>query len=425
LSHLQLIVFSIVLVFLILFSAFFAISETALMAVNRYRLRHKAKLKKSYAILILKLLKRPDRLLGMVLIGNNLANIFASSIATFLAMHYFSDRGVVLTTIILTLLILIFAEVAPKTLAALYPEQVSRWVVFPVKVLLSIFYPFVWFINSIANGLLHLLGVNTSDAAVESFSREELRSVVYDMAGRISRRHQSMLLGILDLNKMMVDDVMVPLHEISGIDIDEPWEIVEKKIAASQHDWLPVYQENINQVVGILHLRDLMPNLVAGNSLTIEVLKQKLQEPYFVPQGIQLNVQLMNFQQQRQRIALVVDEYGDVQGLVTLVGILEEIVGQFTTNIVGTSRVEAQANGSYLVDGAITVRELNRITKWQLPTQGPRTVNGLIIEYLEALPNAGTCVRISGYPIEIIHVKENRVELAQIFPKMLKNIPIE
>jgi Mg2+/Co2+ transporter CorB len=424
LSHSQLVIFSSVLLLLICLSAFFSIAETGLMAINRYRLRHKARLKQRHAVLILKLLKRPDRLLGMILIGNNLANIVASALATMIAMQIWGEGGVILSTALLTLLILIFAEVAPKTVAALYPERVSKFVARPVSIMLIVFFPFVWLINTVTNGLLRLLHINIGHRPLEPLSREELRSVVYDTAGKMSRQYQSMLLGILDLNKAAVDDVMIPRHQIIGIDIDQSWEMIRQQLSHSPHDWLPVYHDSINEVVGILHLRELTGKLITGKTMDKEKLLKLLREPYFIPEGTPLNIQLLNFQQQRKRMALVVDEYGEIQGLITLEDILEEIVGEFTTTVESSSRVDLQADGSYIVDGSITLRELNRVTHWHFPTTGPRTLNGLIIEYLESMPVVGVCIRIAGYVIEVQEVKDNRVQIAQVFPK-LPQTPLE
>lgn len=415
-KHFSIIAFSATLFFLIILSAFFSGAETGLMAINRYRLRHKARMGKKNAILTLKLLKRPDRVLGLLLMGNNVANIVASALATVLAVNLFGENGVVFSTIILTFIILIFAEVAPKTIAALYPDRVAQIAAYPITVLLKLFYPIVWLINSITNSMLWLVGIKVDIGKLEPLNREELRSVVMETSGRVSRPYQNMLLGILDLNKVTVDDVMVPPHEIHGIDLEEGWQVVQQRIATSQYDWVPVYRENINQVVGFLHLRDFIDKLVTGD-MNEEVLLQILQEPYFVPEGTPLNIQLINFQRLRKRIALVVDEYGEIHGLISLENILEEIVGEFTTTVASAHSVmEVQADGSYLVDGAITLRELNRVTKWHFPTRGPRTLNGLIIEYLEAMPQPGICVKINGYPIEVVHVKENRVKVARVFP---------
>jgi Mg2+/Co2+ transporter CorB len=409
-------VLSSILVLLIILSGFFSIAETGLMAINRYRLRHKARLKQRHAVLILKLLKRPDRLLGMILIGNNLANIVASALATLIALQVWGEGAVVLSTALLTILILIFAEVAPKTVAALYPERVSRFVAWPVSIMLVVFFPLVWLINTVTNGLLRLLHIQVGHRPLEPLSREELRSVVYDTAGKMSRQYQSMLLGILDLNKAAVDDVMIPRHQITGIDMDQPWDKVQQQLATSPHDWLPIYNDNINEVVGILHIRELTGKLMAGQTLDKEKILKLAKEPYFIPEGTPLNIQLLNFQQQKKRLALVVDEYGEIQGLITLEDILEEIVGEFTTSVANT-RVDRQADGSYVVDAAITLRELNRITHWQLPTDGPRTLNGLIIEYLEAMPVVGVCMRIAGYVIEVEEVQDNRVAVAHIYPR--------
>lgn len=410
------VIFSIVSLFLlILLSAFFSAAETALIASNRYRLRHRARLKKKSAILILKLLNRPDRVLGMILIGNCFSNVFASAVMTLLALHFFGGHAVLISSLLLTFFILIFSEVAPKTVAALYPENLSRWVAWPVYILLNLFYPLVWLINTISNGLLRLAGVKVGLLVSEPISREELRSIVYESTGKMARQYQQMLLAILDLNKITVDDVMIPRHDIAGIDLAEDWNTVQQKIMMSQHDWLPIYRDNINKVIGILHLRDITKATLI-QSFNQDVLVKMLSEPYFVPEGTPLNIQLTHFQQQRKRIALVVDEYGDILGLLTLKDILEEIVGEFTSSVnLDTKMIHRRSDGSYLADGMVTIRELNRVTQWHLPVNGPKTLSGLIIEYLEVIPRAGTCVKIAGYPIEIMRVEENRVKTARIF----------
>lgn len=407
-------IYYVAIIVLVILSAFFSCAETGLMAINRYRLRHAGAQKKHWALLILKLLKRPDRLLGMILIGNNVANIFASALATVVAIHCFGDKSVMAISAILTVIILIFAEVAPKTLAALYPEHVSRVVAWPVFILLKLFYPLVWLINGISNSVLRLMRVNISGHVVEPLNREELRSIVYEGTGKVLP-YQRMLLGILDLNKVTVDDVMIPRHKIIGIDLEQKWEQVYQQIAKSQHDWLPIYKENINQVLGVLHVREVM-KLVLSQTLNQETLTKLLHEPYFVPQGALLNIQLQNFQRQHQSMALIVDEYGEIQGLLTLKDILEEIVGEFTSSVSENKKmIVVQSDGSYLVEGAVTIRELNRITHCQFPTDGPKTLNGLIVEYLEMIPRAGVCVRIGDYAIEIMEVKNNHVKMAHIF----------
>jgi Mg2+/Co2+ transporter CorB len=418
LTHSEIVVYSSILGMLILLSAFFAAAETALMSINRYRLKHKARMKNRVAILIIQLLKRPDRLLGTILIGSTVSNISASALATLLTVHFFGEAGVLFFTVVLTLVILIFSEVAPKTVAALYPDKVSKWVARPIYVLLKVFYPLVWLVNTVANGFLRLLRVRFSNDVVEPLSREELRNVVYEANGKVTHQYQSMLLGILDLNKVTVDDVMIPRHEIAGIDLDADWEVIFEVIAQSKHEWMPVYRENINHVMGVLHVRELI-NATLTSNFNQQVLMKLLHEPYFIPVGTLLNIQLQNFQQHHQRLAMIVDEYGEIQGLLTLKDILEEIVGEFTSSVaVANSSILLQPDGSYLIDGSVTIRELIKVTKWRFPLRGPRTLSGLIIENLESIPKVGTCLKVADYPIEVIDVNENRVKTARIFPKL-------
>ncbi len=417
-SQLQILLFSLVLILLILLAAFFSCAETSLMAVNRYRLRHKARLKKRYAIQLLQLLKRPDRLLGAILIGNTFANMLASSLATLIAFHYLGDKGALLSAILLTFVVLIFAEIAPKTIAAIYPDRVAKLVAYPIKYVLSALYPAVWVANAITNYLLRLLHIRVTSYAAEPISREELRSIVYDTTGKMSRQYQNMLLGILDLNKLTVNDIMLPQHEIKGIDIEAPWEKIVTQIKKINQDWIPFYREEINQVIGVLYTRDVIRVLLSKKDMNKELLQQFLHEPYFVPEGTLLSIQLGYFQQSQEKIAFIVDEYGEIQGLLTLNAILEEIVGDFTNSVNAMKRIQVQQDGSYLVEGSVAIRDFNRSTHWVLPSDGPRTLNGLIIEYLEALPHAGTAVLIGGYPIEVIKVKDNRVKVARVFPRL-------
>ena len=406
------------LVCLIVLSGFFSAAETALMAINRYRLRHQARQKKRIAMLILHLLRRPDRVLGLILIGNCFCNIMASALATLLAINLLGEHGVVISTACLTLAVLVLAEVAPKTVAALYPEQVARWVAWPVFILLQTFYPVVWLVNALSNGLLRLFRIRVTATRPETLNREELRSIVYETGGRMPRDYQEMLLGILDLNKVTVNDIMVPKHRIIGIDLNNDEKKTLQIVAESTHDWLPVYRDGINQVSGVLHLRELMPVVVAGQPCTTSLIESLLKEPYFVPENTPLNIQLLNFRRQQRRLALVVDEYGDIVGLVTLADILEEIVGDFAIDLSGTTRlIQRQGDGSYLVDGSLSLKEFNRLTGWELPAKGPRTLGGLVVEYLEAMPRAGTCVMIRRYPIEVVYVQDNRVRVARVFPE--------
>ena len=407
------------LVFLVIISGFFSAAETAMMAINRYRLRHQARLKKRSAMLILNLLKRPDRLLGVVLVGNTLANVLSSAIMTIVSVYLWGENSVVITTLLLTLILLVFSEAAPKTLAALYPEKVGRIIAFPIYVLRQVFYPLIWLVNVMSNGLLRLCGVKLKHAISESLSHEELRTVVYETTGKIPHRYQSMLLSILDLNKLTVNDVMLSRRYTQGLDLNHSWVEIAAQLTSLQQDWIPLYRESINQLVGVLYTRDLAAFLLKGQQLDLEKLLSLRHEPYFIPEQTPLNVQLHSFQEKREQVAFVVDEYGDILGSITVEDILEEIVGEFTIGIDSLEKmIHAQADGSYLVDGLVPVREFNRLVHWDLPVNGPRTLNGLITEYLEALPRTGTGLLIEKYPIEIIEVKANRVKTARIFPRL-------
>lgn len=416
-THFQTVLYSSILVILILLSAFFSCAETSLMAINRYRLKHRARMKKRSALLILELLKRPDRLLGVILIGNNVCNIFAASLATLLAVNFFGEKWVFFASVLLTIIILVISEVAPKTLAATYPDQTARLAAWPIFFLLKLFYPVVWLINALSNGLLWIFRVKTETQVVEPLSRDELRSIVYEARGKLSHQYQNMMVSILDLNKVLVEDIMVPRHEVVGIDLEWPWNDIVRQIAKSRHSLLPVYRENLNQAAGILYLHELVEYSLMEKDINKDVILDLIKEPYFVPEGTSLNVQLLNFQREHKRMALVVDEYGEIQGLISLEDILEEIVGEFPTNInMSEKRVTPRPDGGYLVEGAITIKELNRLTGLKFPVKGPRTLSGLIIEQLESIPKAGTCLKIGKNPVEIMVVKNNRVKTARLYP---------
>jgi Mg2+/Co2+ transporter CorB len=398
---------------LLLLSAFFSGSETALVSLNRYQLRHKARQGHRGARLAERLLQRPDRLIGLILLGNNLVNFSAASLVALIAMKIGGQPAVALGTIILTLVVLIFSEAAPKTLAALHPERIAYPAAIIYYPLLKITYPIVWLTNMASNGVLFLLGVRSGDSELTALTREELRTVVHEAGGRISNRYQKMLLNILDLEKVTVDDVMVPHNEIVGIDLDDDTSEIESIIKRSEHTRLPVYRDNIDQIVGILHLRRLA-NL-AQQSFDQDSIIRLLDEPYFVPEGTPLSTQLVQFQRRSERIAFVVDEYGDIQGIVTLEDILEEIVGEFTTDPADhADDVVREGPDSFLVSGAANIRDLNRAQGWDLPTEGPKTINGLIVELLETIPRPTTCVKISGYPLEIVASDDNRVRTVRI-----------
>ncbi|MCW8917765.1 MAG: HlyC/CorC family transporter [Gammaproteobacteria bacterium] len=408
--------------FLILVSAFFSGSETGLISLNRYRLRHLASDGHAGARRAHELLKRPDRLIGLILLGNNFVNILASAISTILAIRLFGEEGVWIATAVLTVVVLIFAEITPKTLAAMRPERFA----FPAATILKplgwALTPLVLIFNTIPSAMMRLFGISQEALTEHSISREELRTVVNEAGAMIPQRHQKMLLGILDLEKATVEDIMVPRNEIVGIDLEDEWEQILKQLHNSQHTRLPVYRGDIDQVVGILHLRNFL-GLQRKQEVTKEDLEQIVRESYFIPEATPLNTQLLNFQSQRRRIGLVVNEYGDIQGLVTLDDILEEIVGEFTTDPATSSKdIHPQEDGTFLVDGSANIRELNRIMQWDLPTNGPKTLNGMITEYLETIPKAGTSLLLEGYPIEIVQTGANTVKTVRIDPTQRKTV---
>lgn len=402
------------LVVLLVLSAFFSGSETALMRLNRYRLRHKAREGHRGAQLAEKLLERPDRLIGLILLGNNLVNFAAVALVTLVAMRMGGESAVALATVALTVVVLIFAEAAPKTLAALHPERIAYPAAYVYYPLLIITYPIVWLVNIMSNAVLWLLGVRGDDASSQSLSQEELRTIVYEAGTMITQKYRSMLLNILDLERVTVDDVMVPHNEIVGIDLDDSLEKVTQVIRNSEHTRLPVFRDNIDQVIGLIHLRKLA-NLSSHTPLDKDAIERLATEPYFVPEGTPLSTQLVQFQKMKQRFALVVDEYGDIQGIVTLEDILEEIVGEFTTDPASDDEdIIKESSSSYLVDGTANIRQINRVMNWSFPTDGPKTLNGLILEHLENIPAPGTCLKINDYPIEIVSSDDNRVQTARI-----------
>ena len=403
------------LAFLIIVSAFFSGSETGLMSLNRYRLRHLAEQNKKGAKTAMRLLSRPERLIGVILLGNNFVNILAASIASVIGFHFYGETGVMIASIVLTIVILIFSEVTPKTLAALNPERFALPASYVLEPLLKILYPIVWLTNLAANGIFRLLGLSKAQVSQYDMSAEELRIIVNEAGTVIPQRHQQMLLNLLDLEKVTVEDIMVPRNEITGIDIDDDWEKISKDLRTSQHTKLPVYQGDIDQIIGFLHLRKAIQIFKDPETANKDTMRAMIREPYFVPAGTPLNTQLLNFQREKRRIGLIVDEYGDILGLITLEDLLEEIVGEFTTDPSAKSRdIHFQEDGSYLIDGSASVRELNRILEWDLPTEGPKTINGLIIEYLEHIPDQGTSLLIADYPMEIVQTTNNTVKTVKI-----------
>jgi len=405
-----------VLAILILLSAFFSSTETALMSINRYRLRHRAKEGHKGAQLAESLLRRPDRVIGLILLGNNFVNILASSLVTVIALRVGGEAAVAAGAGILTLVILIFAEVAPKTLAALRPETLAYPAAFIYVPLLKITYPIVWTVNLMANGLLMMLGVRPQGMGGEALSREELRTVVAEAGALIPGRHREMLVSLLDLSKVTVDDIMVPRNDIIGIDLEDDWDHVIEQLEDSQHTRLVVYRGELDKTVGILHLRSILKDMADGD-LSPAKLESRVRDAYYVPEGTPLQRQLLNFQRVKRRVALVVDEYGDIQGLVTMDDILEEIVGEFTTDPSDVYReVQPEADGTFVVQGSANVRELNRTMRWHLPVEGPKTLNGLILEMMETIPDAGATLRIDGYTLEVMQASGNAIRSVRVKP---------
>lgn len=404
-----------ILFVLILLSGFFSSSETGLMALNRYRLRHLANSGVRGARIAQNLLRKPDRLIGLILLGNNMVNMAAASLATVIGIRLLGDSGPWVATAIMTVVVLIFAEVAPKTLAALHPERVAFPASYVLTPLLRIAYPVVWLVNGLANLILRPFGVKTDAEALERLNLEELRTLVQE-GGQISNDHQRMLVNILDLEQGTVDDVMIPRQDIVGVDLNEPWEVVLTQLMQTVYTRLPVYRETIDNVEGFLHIRAVIAKLTLG-SLDSEELKRSIRTPYFIPEGTPLTRQLLEFQSRERRIALVVDEYGDIQGMVTLDDILEEIVGAYTAEGRERSRlIRRLEDGNYLVDGTASVRMLNRQMGWELPEDEANTLNGLILEQLEEIPDGKASVHIGDHILTIVQMKDKLIERVLVKP---------
>jgi len=410
-----------VLCFLILCSAFFSSSETGMMSLNRYRLKHLVKQKHRGARQASKLLDRPDRLIGVILIGNNFVNILASAIATVIAVRLWGDAGIAIATAALTIVILIFAEVSPKTVAALYPEKIAFPASYLLIPLLKISYPLVWVVNGITNTILKIFGISTAGSGDHHISSEELRTLVNEAGALLPKRKQSMLLGVLELNDVTVDDIMIPRNEIQGIDLDLELDVILDRLSHTQHTRLPVYNGDINRVVGILHMRNLAQLIQQGTVNKASIL-QVIREPYFIPEGTPLQTQLLNFQKSSRRIGLVVDEYGDVQGIATLEDILEEIVVELSAeHREDNNDIHRQEDGSFFIEASAYVREINKSLDWELPTDGPKTLNGLIIETLESIPDANVCLQIGRYRIETLQMTDNLIKSAKIIPLAIED----
>lgn len=402
-----------ILLLLLFLSAFFSGTETALMRLNRYKLKNQVRKGNKSAKILEKLLKEPEKLIGLICLGVNLVNFTAAALVTIIALKIGGEPFVAVATLLLTITVLIFCEAAPKTLAAIYPEKLafpSALIYYP---LMLVSYPMVWLISETSNAILWVLGFRQTKDRESSLSNEELRTVVREAGTLISRKYRSMLLNILDLEKVTVDDVMVPHTEISGINMEEDIEEIRETILRSEHTLLPVFSENINNIFGILHLRKLA-NLSSKNLFEKQDIERLSNEPYFIQEGTLLNIQLVEFQRRKQRIAIVVDEYGDIQGIVTLSDILEEIVGEFTTVPEAEEEYTKENDNSYIVSGNANIRDLNKSIKWEIPSNGAKTVNGLIVEHLGDIPKARTDVNISNYSFKVIESDSNHIHSVKI-----------
>ncbi|MDB4428248.1 HlyC/CorC family transporter [Porticoccaceae bacterium] len=408
---------------LLLVSAFFSGSETGMMSLNRYRLRHQRK-KSAGARRAAKLLATPDRLIGLILIGNNAVNILAAIIANALAIIYVGEAAAPwVATATLTILVLVFAEVTPKTIAAQYPEWFAFKASHILKPLLTIFWPLVWAINKLTNGLVKLLGFDPNSSRDDGLDTEELRSVVDLSRHKMSDSHQGMLKGILDLENVAVEDIMIPRSEINGLDIQDDPDVLMAKLFKCEYTRMPIYDGDINNIIGIFHIRKAN-HLARAEKVTHAAIKRFAEEPYYIPESTMLTTQLLNFKKTRNRFAVVVDEYGDVKGLVTLEDILEEIVGDFTTNTADEAdEILARGDSSYLIDGVATIREINKATGWSLSTDGPKTLNGLALEQLESIPDGNVSFVVNGYRFETEEINGTMIKKIVVTP--MKRKPIE
>jgi len=409
----------ITLIIMVLVSAYFSGSETGMMTLNRYKLRHQAKNGHRAARRVEKLLRRPDRLISLVLIGNNLVNILASALSTIVGMRLYGDACVAIATGLLPVVVVVFAEVLPKTIAALYPEKVAYPSSFLLGPLQYVMLPLVWLLNTITRLLMRLAGIRTDGSVNSALSKEELRTIVYESRNLISRRNQDMLLSVLDLEKVSVDDIMVPRNEIVGININDDWKSVVRQLSHSPHGRIVLFRDSLDDCVGMLRVREAWRMMTEKKEFTKEMLLRAADEIYYIPEGTPLNTQLVKFQRNKEKAGVVVDEYGDIKGLVTIEDILEEIVGDFTTSMSPSlaEEVMPQNDGSVLIEGSASVREINKAFNWQLPEQEARTINGMLLEALEEIPVIATRVQIGHYNIDILDVQDNMIKQVRITPK--------
>ncbi|WP_148244165.1 HlyC/CorC family transporter [Enterobacter asburiae] len=417
-EHISTTTLIVILIVMVVISAYFSGSETGMMTLNRYRLRHRAKQGNRAARRVEKLLRKPDRLISLVLIGNNLVNILASALGTIVGMRLYGNAGVAIATGVLTFVVLVFAEVLPKTIAALYPEKVAYPSSFLLAPLLILMMPLVWLLNMVTRILMRMVGIKADVTISSALSKDELRTIVHESRSQISRRNQDMLLSVLDLEKVSVNDIMVPRNEIVGIDINDDWKAIVRQLTHSPHGRIVLYRDSLDDAISMLRVREAYRLMTEKKEFTKEVMLRAADEIYYVPEGTPLSTQLVKFQRNKKKVGLVVNEYGDIQGLVTVEDILEEIVGDFTTSMSPSlaEEVTPQNDGSVLIDGSANIRELNKAFNWHLPEDEARTINGMILEALEEIPAAGTRVRIEQYDIDILDVQDNMIKQVKVLP---------
>ena len=415
------------LFFLLLFGAFFSSSETSMMALNRHRLNHLVRKGNRSAKLTAKLLAQTDKLLGSILFGNTLLNVAAAAVTQIIILRMFgeSEWWVLAGTLGITFIILVFSEIMPKVIAASYPERVALFSSYPLAVLNKLFHPVVFFATAIVRYVLLLLRIKVqTDRSGQKVSMEELRILVLEAGNFLPRRHQGMLLNLVDIERIAVNDVMVPRNQMEALNLSADTKVLREQLATCHHTLLPVYEGALDNIVGILHVRRAL-SLMQRTDFEAEELRELLLDPYFIPSDTTLLSQLQHFQERHIRLGLVVDEYGELLGLVTLENILEEIVGDFTTQSpTQTGKFLRQEDGSLLVEGGTPLRDLNRKLGMHFPLDGAKTLNGLILDHLQDIPEAGTSLKIANYPIEIIQTQDRVVKVAKIFPA-LREKPVE
>ncbi|HUW50057.1 MAG TPA: HlyC/CorC family transporter [Sulfuricella sp.] len=407
------------LMLLLVFSGFFSMAETSMMALNRYRLKHLANRGHRGAKLTIHLLEKTDKLLSVILLCNNLLNAASATLATVITVRLIgaNEFALAIGTLSVTVALLIFSEITPKVIGATYPERIAIPSSYILAPLLKLFYPIIWLLNPFVRALLWLLRLKPPSAAAAHLSMEELHTLVLEASHYIPPKHQSIFLNLFELENISVDDIMVPRNQIEAIDLDAPEEVIREQLSTSHHTRLPVYRGRLDNIVGVIHIRHVL-HQVRHQEINAEILQEIVREPYFIPAGTSLFSQLQHFQENRHHIGLVVDEYGELLGLVSVEDILEEIVGEFASRPTAHSGIYPQEDGSWLVDGSCTLRDLNRKLKLELPLDGPKTLNGLVLEHFEDIPEASTSFKIAGHMLEIVKTQDRVVKVVRIFPAL-------